>query len=109
MSIPAIGPVNLPPVVSPIRPVGAEAGGAGAAVGGTSGPNFATALGQGMEQLQHLHSTTDAAAVKAATGELTDVHDYMIASAQSGLATQLTMAVRNKAIDAFNEIMRMQA
>jgi flagellar hook-basal body complex protein FliE len=106
MSVSAIGPVNLPPVVSPIRPVGAEAAGSAT---GASGTNFATALGQGLEQLQQLHSTTDAAAVKAATGELTDVHDYMIASSQSGLATQLTMAVRNKAIDAFSEIMRMQA
>lgn len=102
-----IGPVSLSPVVSPIRPIGGAEGAAGAA--GASGQNFATALGQGLEQLQQLHSATDAAAVKAATGELTDVHDYMITSARSSLATQLTMAVRNKAIESFNEIMRMQA
>jgi flagellar hook-basal body complex protein FliE len=33
----------------------------------------------------------------------------MIASTEASLATQLTVAVRNKALDAFNEIMRMQA
>ena len=38
---------------------------------------------------------------------LTDVHDYVIAATQAQLATELTTTVRNKALDAFNEIMRM--
>ncbi len=32
----------------------------------------------------------------------------MIATTQAQLATQLTVALRNKAVDAFNEVMRMQ-
>jgi flagellar hook-basal body complex protein FliE len=69
---------------------------------------FATMITQGIENLQGLHETSDTLAVQAATGDLSNIHDYMIASAQSGLATEMTVAVRNKAVEAFTEIMRMQ-
>ena len=69
---------------------------------------FGTMLADGMEHLQSLHETSDSLAVQAATGDLQDVHDYMIASTETSVATELTVAVRNKAVEAFTEIMRMQ-
>ena len=79
-------------------------------VGAAAKPDegFATMVTQGIENLQGLHKTSDTLAVQAATGDLKDIHDYMIASAQSGVATEMTVAVRNKAVEAFTEIMRMQ-
>lgn len=74
----------------------------------TPDEGFATMVTQGLENLQGMSQKTDALAVQAATGDLEDIHDYMIASAQSGLATEMTVAVRNKAVEAFTEIMRMQ-
>jgi len=61
-----------------------------------------------MQELQSLHGTSDALAIQAATGDLADVHEYTIAATQAELATQLTVAVRDKAVEAFNDIMRMQ-
>jgi len=72
------------------------------------GEGFADALAQGVDRLAQMQRTTDDLAVKAATGDLTDVHDYMVASAQSSAAVELTVAVRNRAVEAFTEIMRMQ-
>jgi flagellar hook-basal body complex protein FliE len=99
VSIPAIGPISLAqPSITP-----------SAGVSASDGSGFASQLGKGLEQLQSAQDKADGLAVKAATGNLSDVHDFMIASTEASLATQLTAAVRNKALDAFAEIMRMQA
>jgi flagellar hook-basal body complex protein FliE len=103
VSIPAIGAVT-----PPVSVTGPAATGATGSTGGAPGA-FAAELGKGLENLQNVQSKADNLAVQAATGSLTDVHDYMIASTEASLATELTVAVRNKALDAFNEIMRMQA
>ena len=72
------------------------------------GAGFASVLGS-IEQLQGLQSTSQSLAVQAVTGDLDDIHDYTIAAAEASTAIELTAAVRNKAVEAFSEIMRMQA
>lgn len=94
--------------IGPILP----AGGATAAVGPqratrADGTGFSDLVARGLENLQQVQHDADVLATQAATGELTDVHDYMIAATKASLATELTVAVRNKAVEAFNEIMRM--
>ena len=46
--------------------------------------------------------------MELAAGRITDVSEVVIASEKAGIATQLTMQVRNRAIEAYQEIMRMQ-
>ncbi|WP_299036446.1 flagellar hook-basal body complex protein FliE [uncultured Pseudokineococcus sp.] len=70
---------------------------------------FGAAMTRGLESVQAMEATADVKAVQAATGDLSDVHDYVIAANQAKLATELTVAVRNKAVEAFSEIMRLQA
>ncbi|MFI5840614.1 flagellar hook-basal body complex protein FliE [Catenuloplanes sp. NPDC051500] len=76
-----------------------------------TGPNesFATMLSDGLENLQKVQGRADELAVQAANGTLSDPAAYTMASTEAALATQLTVAVRNKAVEAFTEIMRMQA
>lgn len=95
-----VGPIAVPAVGAPAAPASANPAG---------GADFAAALGRGLDNLQATQAKADDLAVKAATGSLTDVHEYMIAATEASLTTQLTVAVRNKALDAFNDIMRMQA
>lgn len=89
--------------------VAARVAAAGAVDPGTAarGADFASAIGNGLKQVDALDRTASTKAVQAATGDLTDIHDYVIAATQAQTATELTTTVRNKALDAFNEIMRM--
>jgi flagellar hook-basal body complex protein FliE len=88
--------------IAPITPPAASTG--------ASGPNtdFAGMLSDGLQNVQGLQKKADDLAVQVADGTLADPAQYTMASTEATLALQLTMAVRNKAVEAFQEIMRMQ-
>lgn len=76
---------------------------------GSGGGAFGASLGDALINLQGLQSTSGALAVKAATGSLDDIHQATIASTRSAVTLELVSTLRIKGVDAFNEIMRMQA
>ncbi|RIX31324.1 flagellar hook-basal body complex protein FliE [Amnibacterium setariae] len=79
------------------------------ATDGTSGASFSSVLGGAVQNLSNLQSSADQLAVKAVTGDLTDIHQATLAATRAQVTMELVSAVRNKGVDAFNEIMRMQA
>ncbi|BCJ53822.1 flagellar hook-basal body complex protein FliE [Actinoplanes sp. NBRC 14428] len=105
-------------MTSPIGAIGAVSGVSGltpvSGLSGTEqvkGPNtdFASMLSQGLESVQTAQSKAGDLAVQVANGTLQDPAQYTMASTEAALGLQLTMAIRNKAVEAFQEIMRMQA
>ena len=96
-TIPGIGALGGTTDVSPVAPA--------AAAGSADG--FAAALTGALDELGSLQSSKDQLAVQAATGDLRDVHDYMIAAQESSVATEMVVTFKNKAVEAFTEIMRM--
>ncbi|WP_091234020.1 flagellar hook-basal body complex protein FliE [Microbacterium sp. 3J1] len=70
---------------------------------------FATSLTGAMENLQQLQATSNELAVQAVTGDLQDIHQAMIASTRASVTLDLVVAVRDRSVAAFNDIMRMQA
>ena len=102
MSVSGIESVGFTPFV----PSSVSSTGAAKVTG--SGSEFGSMVLDGLDRLEQVQDKTDQLAVKAATGDLTSIHDYTIASTEASVTTQLTVAVRNKAVEAFTEIMRMQ-
>ncbi len=79
-----------------------------ATVSSTAGSDaFSSVLASTFDQLQTTQANADGLAAQAATGDLKDVHDYMIARNEASLAVEMVVGVKNAAISAFNEIMRM--
>jgi flagellar hook-basal body complex protein FliE len=78
-------------------------------VSGTDGSGFASSLTGAVDNLQQLQSTSKQLAVSAVTGNLDDIHNATIAASRAQITLELVATVRNKGVDAFNEIMRMQA
>jgi flagellar hook-basal body complex protein FliE len=75
---------------------------------GTRGAQFGDLVTNSLSQLEKLDNAASTKAIQAATGDLTDIQDYVIAATKAQTATELTATIRNKALDAFNEVMRMQ-
>jgi len=105
MSIGGIESVGFTPLATPSIDGAAAAGRTreDTSVGG----EFGNLLVDGIDRLQQVQATSDDLAVRAATGDLDAIHQYTIAAQEAAVTTQLTVAMRNKAIEAFTEIMRM--
>lgn len=100
MSIPPIGGIPSFPLVN--GPGGAANGNATPAAG------FGDAMARGLQQVSELEHRADAMAVDVATGGPTKVHELMVATTESALAVDMLVQVRDRALDAYQEIMRMQ-
>ena len=100
--VPAITAISGFSPIQPISPAAASS------VSPTGGTDFGNALSQGIDSLQQTQSSADSLATKASTGTLSDITDYMVASNEAAIATELTTAVRDKAVASFQSIMNMQ-
>ena len=74
----------------------------------SSGPGFGQYLTDAIDQVNGLQANADTLAQKLATGDVQDVHQVMLALNQASNAFGLTTQVRNKVLDAYQEVMRMQ-
>lgn len=75
--------------------------------GGLAG-TFKDVLADALDTLSNLQANADKLTEGLATGEVTDVHKVMAAVEQVNIALQLTVQIRNKVIEAYQEVMRMQ-
>ncbi len=85
-------------------------------IGGTVGPSgisepgksFADTLKEAVASVNDLSKASDKAAQDLATGRTDNIAEVMMAAEKSDVALKVMVQVRNKIIDAYNEIMKMQ-
>ena len=70
--------------------------------------SFGDAIKNAVSNVNDAQQTADTIATKLAAGDAVEVHQAMIAMQKASMALQFSIQVRNKVIEAYQEIMRMQ-
>ena len=71
------------------------------------GQNFANVLSQALGAVEKDQTDAKEIATKLATGQVKDISEVMIASERATLSLSVAIQVRNKVLEAYQEIMRM--
>lgn len=69
--------------------------------------SFSDMLKNNIEKVNQLQLESQNLNNQLVTGNIDNVHQVVIASQKAELALQFTIQIRNKILDAYNEIMRM--
>jgi flagellar hook-basal body complex protein FliE len=72
------------------------------------GKSFVDTLKEAVNTVNQLQQTSDRKIEDLATGKAKSIPDVMIAAEKADIALKLMVQVRNKIIDAYQEIMKMQ-
>jgi flagellar hook-basal body complex protein FliE len=121
MSISSINPLNRAYDMAAQRGVGAgEAGGVGAAdlQGGvgldsasgvqSGSDSFSNVLGRMVQEVNEKQSASTDALSALQSGQNVSLHQAVIAMEEANVSFQLMVEVRNKLLDSYQELMRMQ-
>ena len=74
----------------------------------TGGKSFADTLKDSIQQVNQLQKDADIKMQQLATGKTDNIQDVMIAAEKADIGLRLMMQVRNKIVDAYQEVMKMQ-
>jgi flagellar hook-basal body complex protein FliE len=95
IATPATG-ATMPTAPTSTAPAGNAAGG------------FGQALTDAISGISESQNAADDASVRMAAGDPIDLHEVMLARETASLQFQLAVQVRNKLVEAYQEVMRMQ-
>ncbi len=69
---------------------------------------FGDALSNAIKEVNQLQNQADSKSVQLALGQDVDVHDAVLSMEEAQMSFQYALQVRNKLIEAYQEVMRMQ-
>lgn len=75
---------------------------------GAKAPDFGSALGGLVDQVNTAQGEADQAIQQLVAGKTENLHEVMLAVNKAELSFQFLMETRNKLVNAYQEVMRMQ-
>lgn len=75
--------------------------------GASAGVPFQDLFRNAVENVKSTNADVNQELYKLTTGQSDDLHNIAIASTKATLSVQMLVQLRNKALDAYNEVMRM--
>jgi flagellar hook-basal body complex protein FliE len=106
MAIPAIPPIGISDLAPDVASVAQDVSSTDATA--QSGKSFGGFLGEALGKLAHTNAEANSQAQALATGQAQDIPSVVMAIEHASLEFQLASTVRNKAVEAYQEIFRMQ-
>ncbi len=106
-SLPIPQPQELQQMLDASR-VGKADAGISAASTGSAKPQFSSFLESAVAEVSDKMKAADAEKTKLFTGETNNLHQAMISMQEASVAFSLMVEVRNKLVESYQEIMRMQ-
>lgn len=79
-----------------------------ASAGSAGEKGFAESIKDGIESVNKLQEEANQDVKKVLSGDEISIAEVMISALKAEMSMQLTLQIRNKVIDAYNEISRMQ-
>lgn len=103
MLVPPVGAAGAAPLTGASSLQGVARPGAAA----PTDTGFGDMVARGLQNVSQLEQTADAAARDLAIGGPTRLEDVMVATSQAQLGIELLARVRDRAIEAYQEVMRL--
>jgi flagellar hook-basal body complex protein FliE len=101
--LPALAPADGP--ISAFRPIGPSST---AMPGNGAASVFGTAVTQGLQRVDGSLQASQADLQRLAAGDVSSLHQVMVRLEESRLSMQLVLQVRNRLLESYQELMRMQ-
>ena len=97
-AVQALGAHDEVALLSSLQPRGPE----------IAGPTFSEHFSAGLKELNGQLLATQADLQRLAVGEVENLHEVMVRLEEGRIALQLALQVRNRVLEAYQDVMRMQ-
>ena len=93
--------------ISPLNGIGSISNPEKAAAAEQKNTSFTDSIKKSLDSVQKLQQEADYDIQQAVSGEGKDISEVMITTLKAEISMQLTLQIRNKALEAYQEITRM--